>query len=442
MQSSALLRLRKEKNRGDEMDGLDEDRAIADLRALAQFGKVGTGVNRPALTDADVAAREWLRGRMAEAGLSATIDGIGNVFGRAPSARVVLLAGSHSDSVPNGGWLDGALGVVFALEVARARQATHPRAAVGVDAVSFSDEEGTFLACAGSRSFCGALTPPDLRAARNAAQEPLSDRLDGLGWSARPLARLEPERHRAFLEAHIEQGPRLMESGRHIGAVTGIVGVRRRRVRFEGQADHAGTTPMAMRRDAGMAMHAFALSAAKTLRDAGSADSVWNLGIVAVKPGAANVVPDEAEIVVEFRDLSTAVIDRMDEALCAMIARMDGADGVRAMSSVIGRIEPTQMDERLTARVEGAAAREDALSARMQSGAGHDAMIVGRQIPAAMLFVPSLGGRSHHMSEDTDEKDIRRGLKVYARTAQSILDALAPDRQGSAPTGQIERPRQ
>jgi beta-ureidopropionase / N-carbamoyl-L-amino-acid hydrolase len=408
------------------MDGLDEDRAIADLRSLAQFGKVGTGVNRPALTDADVAAREWLRDRMAEAGLSGTIDGIGNVFGRSPSARVALLAGSHSDSVPNGGWLDGALGVVYALEVARARQATHPHAPIGVDAISFSDEEGTFLACAGSRSFCGALTPSDLRGARNAAGESLGDRLDSLGWTARPLARLEPERHRAFLEAHIEQGPRLIESGRCIGAVTGIVGLRRRRVRFEGRADHAGTTPMTMRRDASMAMHAFALSAAKTLREAGSADSVWNFGVVMVKPGAANVVPDEAEIVVEFRDLSTAVLDRMEEPLNALIARMDGADGVRVTSSMIGRIEPTDMDERLVARIEDAAAREDALSERMQSGAGHDAMIVGRQIPAAMLFVPSIGGRSHHISEDTDERDIRRGLRVYARAAQSILDALTP----------------
>ena len=251
------------------MDGLNEDRAIADLHALARFGKVSTGVNRPALTDADVAAREWLRDRMADAGLAATIDGIGNVTAVRPPRRIALLAGSHSDSVPNGGWLDGALGVVFALEVARRASGDPPDAAIGVDAISFSDEEGTFLACAGSRSFCGA-DALGSSGARNAARKSLErpTRQPRLVDKAARAARAV--RHRAFLEAHIEQGPRLIESGRHVGVVTGIVGLRRRRVRFEGQADHAGTTPMAMRRDAGMAMHAFALSAAKTLRAAGS----------------------------------------------------------------------------------------------------------------------------------------------------------------------------
>jgi beta-ureidopropionase / N-carbamoyl-L-amino-acid hydrolase len=411
------------------MIGLDEDRAIADLRRLAQFGKFDTGVNRPAMSGADLEARHWLCDEMREAGLAAEIDGVGAVLGLAPRASAALLLGSHSDSVPYGGWLDGAMGCIFALAVARARQSTEPSAAVGVDVVSFTDEEGTFMACGGSRVFCGEITIEDIKQARNAAGDRFADRLDALGLAGRPLAKLDPARHRAFLEAHIEQGPRLIDTGTDVGAVSGIVGLRRRRVTFHGQADHAGTTPMAMRRDAGAAMHAFATAARETLLAAGSPDSVCNIGVVSVKPGAANVVPSEAEIVVEFRDLSSAVMDRMDAALQALVAERDG--NVRVGSTMIGVIEPTHMDERLIAQIERAAAEEGARCLCMQSGAGHDAMIVGRRIPAAMLFAPSLGGRSHHVSEDTDEADIRRALRVYARAADAILQSLGPDGRGA-----------
>jgi N-carbamoyl-L-amino-acid hydrolase len=412
------------------LKGIDEDRAIADLRTLADFGRFQTGVDRPAMSEPDLEARHWLRERMAEAGLDAEIDGVGNVYGRSPSRMSVLL-GSHSDTVPRGGWLDGALGVIYALETARAHRAVHPNATVGVDAISFSDEEGTFLACAGSRSFCGALKPGDLESARNADGDSVVERLAHHGLSHRGRAALDPARHRAFLEAHIEQGPRLIESGLEIGVVTGIVGLRRRRVRFSGRADHAGTTPMNMRQDAGFAMFSFATAAAERLRAAGSSDSVWNFGVASLKPGAANVVPHEAEVVVEFRDLSSDVMERMDRALLDLIEERKDAAGVAVASTMIGAIEPTTMNERMLGHLDFAARAEGAKSQHMQSGAGHDAMIVGRQIPAGMLFVPSIGGRSHHISENTDEADIRRGLRVYARAVQSILEAFGSDGQGA-----------
>ena len=153
-------------------------------------------------------------------------------------------------------------------------------------------------------------------------------------------------------------------------------------------------------------------------------------------PGSTRVVrgrydEEHAEIVVEFRDLSSDVMERMDAALRALIAARDGAGGVRVASEMIGAIEPTHMDGRLIAHIERAAAAERASCLRMPSGAGHDAMIVGRRIPAAMLFAPSLGGRSHHISEDTDEADIRRALRIFARAADAILHALGPDGQGA-----------
>jgi beta-ureidopropionase / N-carbamoyl-L-amino-acid hydrolase len=411
--------------------GVDEDRAIADLRELAKFGKLGTGVSRAAMTDIDMEARQWLRRRMMESGLDAVIDGVGNVYGRAPGAKTSVIVGSHSDTVPRGGWLDGAMGVIFGLEIARARRETHPGAAVGVDAISFADEEGTFLACLGSRSFCQALSDKELEEARNGAGETLPQRLAQLQLAGTGLARVDPSRHRAYFEAHIEQGPRLIDSRIDVGVVSGIVGLRRHRVRFEGQADHAGTTPMATRRDAAFALFGFATAAAERFRAVGSAESVWNFGVVNVRPGAANVVPSEAELVVEFRDLETRVMERMEQALLELARASDGAGGVAISSTLIASIAPTAMDERLIAKITAAARAEGASSLRMQSGAGHDAMILARRVPAAMLFVPSIGGRSHDISEDTDEADIRRGLRVFAAAVESTIEALGPEGEGA-----------
>ena len=307
------------------MLAVDEDQVLADLRALAGFGKLDTGVNRPAFTDTDLAAREWLRLRMQASGLDAVIDGIGNVYGQAPGADRTVLLGSHTDTVPNGGWLDGALGGIFGLEVARAWRRTRSDDALGVDLISFSDEEGTWLACLGSHSFCDALTDAELARVRTRTGERLLDRLAHAGLRNRPFVRLDPKRHSAYLEAHIEQGPRLASGAINIGVVTGIVGLRRYVVLFRGRADHAGTTPIDMRRDAASALFAFADALADRLREAGGPESVWNYGIVALRPGAANVVPAEAETAEATISLKT-------------LARMTLAGFARLRSS--GRKDP------------------------------------------------------------------------------------------------------
>ena len=216
---------------------IDPQRLMADLRKLATFGAVGTGVYRPAFSEADIAARRWLEARMREAGLEAEIDRYGNVYGRSPAASKAVLIGSHTDSVPKGGWLDGALGVIYGLEIARASLERASGAAV--DVISFQDEEGRYMPLLGAKSFCGMLRDDDPALAAIGASR----------FSTAP-ARLDPARHRAYLEAHIEQGPKLEAARRRIGVVTGIVGIRRVRVTAHGQADHAGTTPMAMRKDA------------------------------------------------------------------------------------------------------------------------------------------------------------------------------------------------
>jgi beta-ureidopropionase / N-carbamoyl-L-amino-acid hydrolase len=420
------------------MLAVDEDRVIADLRVLAEFGKAGTGVNRPALSEADFSARQWLLRQMQGAGLEATIDGISTVYGRSPAAQSILV-GSHSDSVPRGGWLDGALGVIFALEVARASCASE--SPIGVDVISFADEEGTWLACLGSRAFCGELTDSRLAGLQSKSGEWLLDRLQQLGLSGRPLARLDPQRHRAYLEAHIEQGPRLEAERIDVGIVTAIVGMRRHMVRFAGRADHAGTTPMTMRRDAAMAMFRFATSLADAFGAAGGADAVWNFGVVTVRPGAGNVVPAEAELMVEFRNSSPVLLDRMEAAFHTAVRAADGAYGVPVSSTPNVSLKGASMNLDLVDTLVAAADDTGASHVRMPSGAGHDAMILASYIPAAMLFVPSIGGRSHDISENTNEGDIRRGFRVFAAGAAKTIERLSRAGSGAAAVSTRQKER-
>jgi N-carbamoyl-L-amino-acid hydrolase len=208
-----------------------------------------------------------------------------------------------------------------------------------------------------------------------------------------------------------------------------LVGLRRFLVRFCGRADHAGTTPMAMRRDAAFAMFEFAASLAEPLRAAGGPDSVWNFGIVTVRPGAANVVPAEADLTVEFRDTSLDVIHRMEATFQGAVSAADGKHNVAVTSEPNGTLAPAAMDAELIDDLVAAAAEAGASHIKMPSGAGHDAMIFAPRIPSAMLFVPSIDGRSHDISENTSEDDIRRGFRVFATAVSKTLERLA--RSGS-----------
>ncbi len=194
------------------MAPINADRLIADLRELASIGKFGTGVDRVALSAADIEARRWLMGRMREAGLTAQMDCVGNVYGRYPNAGRAILVGSHTDTVPQGGWLDGALGVIYGLEIARASIEAGGAAEIGVDVVAFQDEEGWFLPCLGSRSFCENVTDAEIEAAKSKDGRPLADALAILR-NEDPLIRCDPDRVLCYLEAHIEQGPRLESAG-------------------------------------------------------------------------------------------------------------------------------------------------------------------------------------------------------------------------------------
>lgn len=337
----------------NEPPEIDAEAVVADLHSLRQIGREGTGVSRPAYSNADMEARRWLAARMAEIGLLVSVDGVGNVVGRDPRAQRTILLGSHSDSVPSGGWLDGALGVAYALAAARAWNATN--ANVGVDVVSFADEEGRFLGCLGSRAFCGDLGAEVIDAASSHGM-PLRRALAEAGLGGAIVKEIDPGRHIAYLEAHIEQGPVLEQTGDDIGVVEGIVGMRRMRVSFAGRADHAGTTPMAMRADAAAALFDFAQRVREALAREAGPNTVWNIGIVRLAPGAANVVPAHAELVVEYRDLGDLSLDRLTGAIRALVAAADG-NGVAASAEPMEGLRPTAMDPRLVRSLRAGGAR-------------------------------------------------------------------------------------
>lgn len=402
------------------------DRLLADLRELAGIGKAGTGVDRVALSAKDIEARRWLSKRISEAGLQPHFDSVGNVYGRYPGVERAILIGSHTDTVPMGGWLDGALGVVYALEIARAAIEAGGSSPVGIDVVSFEDEEGTYLPCLGSRSFCDELNEGEIKAAKSKSGAALADALTVLRGAEAPL-RCDRARTLCYLEAHIEQGPRLESAGLRIGVVTGLVGIRRFRIQARGRADHAGTTPMSMRQDAGRALFRLATWIDVEFPRIGGPETVWNIGHAALRPGAANVVPSEAEIILEFRDTDTAILDRLESSLLTQIGQ---AGQVSVEAEATARIKPALMAQTLSETIAAAARELGENPMLLPSGAGHDAMVLARIVPSAMLFVPSIGGRSHDIVEDTSEADIVFGCEVLAHAVAKLrtqfADAAAP----------------
>ncbi|MEO8186074.1 MAG: hydantoinase/carbamoylase family amidase [Burkholderiaceae bacterium] len=407
------------------MPRIDGDRLLADLRALRTIGAQGTGVVRPAFSATDMEARRWLKRRYEDAGLEATIDGVGNVLGRSRQVGKALLLGSHSDTQPTGGWLDGALGVIYALEVARALAADSTTRALPVDAVSFQDEESRFVGCLGSRSLIGALSPEMEQGAVDSHGVALADALREAGLANVPRVRLARDRYVGFIEAHIEQGPHLEDAGLRIGVVTGIVGLRSIRFIFRGQQNHAGTTMMARRRDATTALFELAHRINLEFPKVAAERSVWTMGRLRVEPNATSIVPGYAELDLQFRDQSEAPLDAFEAIAARLVSEMNARDGVTIEAlPTRAPIAPTRMDAALQTHIEAAAERHAPGSwQRMPSGAFHDAGIVSASIPSAMLFIPSLGGISHDFAEDSREEDIVLGCQVLADAAASILVA-------------------
>jgi len=405
------------------MADIRPERVLSDLRTLATFGAYKSGVHRPTLSEPDIAAREWFVGRLCAAGLDASIDGIANILGKSAAAGRKVLAGSHLESQNYAGWLDGPLGCVYALEAARAISEDPANRHLGIDVAVFCDEEGHFGSFLGSRSFIGLLEESEIDSAVNRATGmSMREALKVPGWCGRPRLRIDPARYAAFFEAHIEQGDVLESLGLKIGVVTAIVAIWQYRLTVEGEQNHAGTTSMARRRDAGLELVRLLGAIDARFPEICGSRTVWTTGSIALNPGENSIIPGKAEALFQLRDADPAVLDRLDGELNALVQRANAKGRCRLALERISASTPALMDECLQAALDRAAeARAPGRHTRMPSGAGHDAQWLARKLPAAMMFVPSIGGISHHWTENTSDEDIVLGAQVFT---DAVLDVL------------------
>ncbi|MCP4616283.1 MAG: Zn-dependent hydrolase [Bradyrhizobium sp.] len=398
------------------------ERVLADLNALRAIGAYKSGVHKPTFSVPHLRSIEWLAQHLPEAGLSAAVDGIGNVLGTSRKAGPKLLAGSHLESQNHAGWLDGPLGVVYALEAARVLN-PDPNVNGAVEVACWCDEEGHFGQFLGSRSFVGALGDDEIDAARDRnTGRTMREAIAAAGLAGRPRLRAIRGRHIGYLEAHIEQGETLETAGLKIGIVTSIVGIWQYRIVFTGEQNHAGTTRMAVRKDAGLALARFCVAIDEAFPHICGPRTVWTTGRIALDPGAPSIIPGRAEMLFQMRDADVAVIERLEEKLRGMAAEVTAQGPCSVSVARIRTGAPAMMDASFQDTVEAVSAElAGGRSLRMPSGAGHDAQVLATIMPAGMLFVPSIGGISHHWTENTADADIVTGAEVFVETCRKLL---------------------
>lgn len=405
--------------------GLDPANVIADLDELAaQSGGRFAGAKRLAWTPQWLAAREWLQAKLTEIGLEPQRDAAGNLWaGVEGESASFLIVGSHIDAVPNGGWLDGVLGLLTALEVMRQLARSGARPPIGVRFVDWADEEGARFgrSLVGSSACAGTLVPDDVRTLVDADGVTLGDALqscgvdlDRAGEAAASLTGAV-----AYLELHIEQGPVLLETGRLASAVSGTVGVERHLVTFTGQAAHAGSTPMLMRRDT---LAAAAQAALEIRASAIKLGGVATVGRMHSTPGVITAVAGETEMQLDQRHLDAGALAAMlgeAEASCRGAAE---AFGCEVEIRTVFRATPTPFDSELVAIARAAVGEAGGGDgAPIPSGPLHDATEIGRIVPTAMIFAQSDPPVSHAAIEDSPEGALAVAIDAYGRTVEQVL---------------------
>ena len=406
---------------------IDKRRLMRDLNAIGRIGIGDHGsVTRLVFSIKELRSRQVLIHLMRQAGLKIQVDAIGNIFGRLDGAdpkAPALLAGSHLDTVIHGGKYDGPVGVIGALEAVRTIRENKISLRAPVEVVCFIGEESSRFGFStlGSSLVAGEVQPKDLTNAVDAQGTKLADVLSSLGISPRNLFRLarDPKSMKAYLELHIEQGPILEAKAKRIGLVTSIAAPSRFKVIFTGQADHSGTTPMEMRKDALVAAAQLIEYVEKICRKFSSMEKgrvVGTVGAMKIEPGVINAVPGRAELSIDIRSTSAQAKDKVARLVKQRGAAIARDRGIAIEVLNIRAEEPVPLDKRLL-RITRQLCDEKAIDYEiMPSGAGHDAMQMAKITPAGMIFVPSKRGISHNPLEWTDPRDIALGAQLLMET--------------------------
>ena len=400
---------------------IDMGRLRQDILDLGQVGReADSGLNRRAFTDGDRQGRDWFRQRLAAAGLELFQDGAANLHGRLghDGIRPAVVMGSHLDTVPGGGPLDGALGVLVGLEVLRTVKASGIELRHPLEVIDFSDEEGRFGGMFGSQALAGHLTPERILGARDLEGITLVDAMALWGLDANEAlgARRDPATIHAFLELHIEQGPVLDRKRIPIGVVEAITGLFKWEVRLKGQPNHAGTTPMDMRIDAFQGLAEFGGEVNRLLEEHGGPNSRATIGRVELHPGAANTIPGQATFSFEVRDTDERVLKTLSDAARRTLSSIARRRDLMFEFDVLSEIRPTRCDPGLQDLISNEAEAMGLPFLRMPSGAAHDAQSMARLTRVGMIFVRSREGKSHSPAEWTPWEDIQAGADVMLRS--------------------------
>ena len=396
-----------------------------DIESLSLIGRsADLGIYRTAFSGNDMLARDWLKERITDAGLHYELDGAANIHAvfNADVNKPSVMTGSHIDTVPGAGHLDGALGVICGLECLRVLKEQNLMTDFPVELVAFSDEEGTFSGMFGSQALTGEISPEWIHNACSSEGLSLVDAMARHGLdamqalsAARPASSLK-----AYVELHIEQGPVLDSQSVSIGVVEGICGLQRWQIKLIGHPNHAGTTPMAMRQDALQGMVEFSSQINRVLEEHGSNQSVATIGKVEVLPGAPNVIPGEVNFTLEFRELNETKLNELADAFLLSLSTITHRRQLNFDYQVVSNIAPVSCDSALMELIAETSQQLSLSSLKLPSGAAHDAQKLARITRAAMIFVPSKAGRSHSAAEWTSWNDIHAGANVLLNTLYKI----------------------